>query len=259
VYHDVPERQVPEFAAQLRHLARRWRFISPSEFNAIVLGEESLRDRCLLLTFDDGFISNRLVAEAVLEPMGIRAIFFVVPGFVDIDERAKARRYVVERIQPGRRESSLDGGLANMDWNDLAVLLERGHSIGAHTLTHARLSTVAAVSDLEREIIGSGEAIAARLGTSVTHFAYPYGEVSSVTERAISIAAMRYPFVLSGVRGNNRSASSLAIRRDSVAPLEALGVVDAFLEGLVDVWYAKSRKVLDDWASRAKNETTDLR
>ena len=45
----------------------------------------------LMITFDDGFFSNRDIAEKILNPMGIQALFFVVSDFVNIDDHDEAK------------------------------------------------------------------------------------------------------------------------------------------------------------------------
>lgn len=250
IYHDVPARYLPQYEAQLRALAREWQFISPHEFETLMSGEMPIVGRKLLVTFDDGFASNRTVAEQVLRPLGIRALFFVVPGFVDCGDRDSSRRYIAERIQPGRRIEDLDVGLGNMTWDDLGALLEQGHVIGAHTETHVRLDALLLDGEREREVVGSGDRIARRLGCTVAHFAFPFGGVEHLNARVVSTAAKRYRFVHSGLRGNNRSVSPLAIRRDALAPGESIGVAHAILEGLADARYSRSRAFLDDLADR---------
>ena len=51
----------------------------------MISGSEPIQGNNLLITFDDGLISNRIVAEKVLNPLGINAIFFVVTDFIDIN------------------------------------------------------------------------------------------------------------------------------------------------------------------------------
>jgi len=250
VYHDVPLSLRSRCAAQLGKLARTWRFVSPSEFERMLTGDMPLLGRNLLVTFDDGFASNRAVAEEVLRPMGIQALFFIVPEFVGFSDTAASRRYIVQRIQPGRAIETLDPGLNNMGWADLEALLEMGHAIGAHTCTHARIATLNTTADREHEISDCADIIESRLGCRVNHFAFPYGEIASITEDTLEIAARRYQFVHSGLRGENCRISPLAVRRDVVAPTEAIGVVEAFVEGLVDIRYARSRAILDRWAAR---------
>lgn len=109
-----------------------------------------------------------------------------------------------------------------MTWADLEALLEQGHTIGAHTRTHARLSATKTSAELYDEIVVAGNTIAARLGIGVRHFAYTFGDLASITREALEIAARRYSFVHSGIRGNNRAgASPFAIRRESATMQDA--------------------------------------
>ena len=82
VYHDVAPHELARFTDQLLWLRRSWNFVSPDRFARMVSGAERMRGRNLLLAFDDGFTSNRVVAEEVLNPIGIRALFFVVSALV---------------------------------------------------------------------------------------------------------------------------------------------------------------------------------
>lgn len=248
LYHDVPVRCRESFAAHLRRLGRSWTFVSPERFSAFAAGHEPVRGRNLLLTFDDGYASNRAVAEEILAPMGIRALFFAVPEFASAPSRAAAREFITRRILPGWHEAALDPDLANLRWSDLEALLEQGHAVGAHTMSHARLADLSTPAALAGEIVGSGDMLAARLGVPVEHFAYPFGDLPSMSPAGLAIAAGRFAFVHSGLRGDNRRVSPFAIRRDSLAPSEPLSVVDAFVEGVADPYYARSRARLDEWA-----------
>src|SRR4051812_39327143 len=143
LYHDIAPADQARFAAQLRWLAREWTFVGPERFAAMISGQEPIRGSNLLLTFDDGFASNRTVAEEVLGPMGIQALFFVVSDFIALTDADAARGFVSRNIQPGNPLERIPAHLRNMTWADLEYLLEQGHGVGAHTSTHARLSQVA--------------------------------------------------------------------------------------------------------------------
>jgi peptidoglycan/xylan/chitin deacetylase (PgdA/CDA1 family) len=142
LYHDVPEEEMGRLAEQLRWLARSWTFVTPDQFAAMAYGEAPVRGRSLLVTLDDGFASNRIAAERVLNPLGIRAVFFAVSEFVGIEHADDARRFIAERIQPGSHANDIPPRWRNMRWNDLEALLDQGHVIGGHTASHARLSSI---------------------------------------------------------------------------------------------------------------------
>jgi len=247
-YHDIAPEEEAQFAAQLRWLARSWRFVSPGDFTALVSGDEPVRGRNLLLTFDDGFASNRRVAEQILKPMGIRALFFVVSDFASIEDRKEAYQFIARYIYPGFRSEDLPAHWYNMSWVDLEALLDQGHTIGCHTRTHAKLSRIDTEAGLEREIIYSADALALRLGTSIDHFAYTFGDIGSFSPKALAVARRRFRFIYSGLRGGNtRAAWPLIIRREAVSAHDSLSLLGAYVEGVADFYYARANAQLASW------------
>lgn len=246
LYHDIAPDQQTSFAAQLRWLVRTWTFVTPERFAAMVSGLEPIRGSNLLLTFDDGFVSNRIVAEQILNSMGMRALFFVVSDLVALKDRLEARRFIARHVYPALRAEELPDHWLNMQWPDLEALLEQGHTIGCHTRTHARLSQLATESDLEQEIVGSGDALEKHLGAPVNHFAYTFGDLGSFSETALAVARRRYRYVYSGLRGDNAvGVSPFALRRDAATARDSRALLGAFLEGAADSRYARSRALLD--------------
>jgi peptidoglycan/xylan/chitin deacetylase (PgdA/CDA1 family) len=259
LYHDIDPKDQANFAAQMRWLQRSWNFVSVEQFEAMISGQEPVRGRNLLLTFDDGFTSNRVVAEEVLNPLGIRAVFFAVSELVGMKDRLEARRLIAERIYPGTRAEELPVHWGNMGWKDLEALLDQGHTIGCHTGTHARLSTLDSHIDLEKEIIASADTLEQRLGVSVDHFSYTFGNLASFSEAALEVARRRFRFVYSGLRGDNaQGVSPYALRRDSAELQDSQSnytvfsdrLLGAFLEGAADSHYAQSCARLDAWNHR---------
>lgn len=247
-YHDVAPEEEARFAAQLRWLARSWNFVPVERFVAQISGNEPVQGRNLLLTFDDGFASNRRVAEQVLRPMGIRAVFFAVSDFVSILDRDEARQFIAQHFELGARAADLPAHLYNMGWSDLEALLEQGHSVGAHTQTHARLSQISAEHDLEREIVTSADTLAQHLGVSIDHFAYTFGDLDSFSPQALAVARRRFRYVYSGLRGDNAGGvSPFALRRDAATARDSLALLGAYVEGTADLLYAQSRARLASW------------
>lgn len=248
LYHDIAPHAQAGFAAQLRWLARRWTFVTPERFAAMVSGEEPIRGSNLLLSFDDGFASNRVVAEQILNPVGIRALFFPVSDFVALEDRDEARQFIARHIEPGRQADELPVHLFNMRWADLEALLEQGHLVGGHTRTHARLSQINTEPDLEQEMTASADTLARRLGISIEHFAYTFGDLASFSEKALAVARRRFRFVYSGLRGDNAGGvSPFALRREAATAEDSMALLGAFLEGAADFHYAAARARLDAW------------
>jgi peptidoglycan/xylan/chitin deacetylase (PgdA/CDA1 family) len=246
LYHDIPPAKRGQFSDQLRRLKQTWEFITPEEFEKIMSGDLPLRGRKLLLTFDDGFVSNREVADTVLKQLNIKALFFVVSDFIDLKDPAAARKFVADHIYPGLGQVPLHW--TNMNWDDLRHLIAGGHTIGAHTKMHCRLSTITDPVVLHEEIVQSADKLEQQLAVPIRHFAFPFGNLASFSSQALQVAEGRFRFVHSGLRGNNsETISPYAIRRDSVTPADMNLLIGSFLEGGADFQYRNSREELDKW------------
>lgn len=89
-----------------------------------------------------------------------------------------------------------------MSINDLKKLQADGHTIGGHTTTHARLSTISS-KNLHDEIVYGADLLESYLGTLVRHFAYPLGDFNSINAEVCKLARKRFDYVYTGMRGNN--------------------------------------------------------
>jgi len=259
IYHDIPESEESAFRQQLEVLAKRWNIISPEIFEAMVTGDELVVGRNLLISFDDGLYSNRTVAENVLQPMGIQAIFFVISDFVGIIDPEESKRYISDHLIPGSSPENIPSEWRNMQWKDLEYLVQHGHTIGCHTRTHRRLSDCHDDSVLRDELVHSADVIARRLSVSVKHFAFTFGDINSLSQESLGIAMQRYEYIHSGIRGDNKSdVSPFAIRRDAAAyqlpnndyRLFDNRLIGAFLEGFIDFRYKAAGRLLDSWLKR---------
>lgn len=254
LYHDVAPAQFDDFARQLKWLARRWHFITPAEFETIVEGKKIPRWDSLLLTFDDGFASNLRVAQEILQPAGIQALFFVVTDFIEQPDASAARRFICKRLQAGDNSGALPVHWTNMSWADLAALHKLGHTIGSHTASHERLTADVAPTVLQDEIVAGADRLQTKLGVPVRHFAFPFGNFASFSREAMEVAAKRFDYIYSGLRGNNLPhPQRYSLRRDSQTPGDSMPLLGAFLEGASDVRYQPLNDVLDKWASVASS------
>lgn len=256
IYHDIPKSEEDAFKAQLNWLKKKWNIISPSQFGLMISGEKPIIGDNLLITFDDGLISNRIVAEKILNPLDIKVIFFVVSDFISIENSNSARKFIANHFFDESKISTIPDSWQNMNWEDLKILLHQGHSIGSHTKKHARLSNCNSILELEKEIISSADIIKKKLGIKVEHFAFTFGDIGSFSLDALKVARSRFDYIFTGIRGNNDDkVSPLAIRRDSAAyqlfnneyVLFNNRLLDAFLSGFADFKYSSARKIIDRW------------
>ncbi len=162
------------FEGYLRWLKERdWRVISAREFLKGLAFPETLPDRSVLLTFDDGYRSMRRVALPILRTVGFPAVLFVPTGFIGLVNSFDAGIEPEERI---------------CDWHDLLELQRHDVSIQSHGVSHRRFSELSE-EDRDRELTHSKASLEDRLGKPVELFSYPYGDCGS--SRGSSVSALR--------------------------------------------------------------------
>lgn len=113
-------------------------------------------ERALAITFDDGYLSVSTRAFPVLERLGFNATVFLNTAGAD-----------EEGLPPME-------GRERLRWADVRRMHEAGFEIGAHSISHPDLTRLAE-PEIEREMLGSREAIEAFSGVRAESFAYPYG------------------------------------------------------------------------------------
>ena len=255
-YHDIPESEEIVFISHMTWLKENWNIVTPAEFEMMVLGKKPIIGNNVLITFDDGFLSNKLIAEKILNPLGIQAIFFIISDFVEIKNRSESYKFASNQIVPGSSINNIPRNWENMQWGDLASLIEQGHTIGCHTKTHARLSECTSIDKLEMEIIRSAEKISHKLGVDINHFAFTFGDIDSFSRDALKVAKSKFDFIYSGIRGvHSGKVSPFAIRRDAVSyqlkdnkyRLFNKKLLSVFLNGFLDFLYGPAREKIDTW------------
>jgi peptidoglycan/xylan/chitin deacetylase (PgdA/CDA1 family) len=147
------------------------------------------------LTFDDGDAS----ALAALDPLrthGFQATQFLVAGRIG-------------------GTNDWDGtGAPLMDERQIREWLAAGHTIGSHSMTHARLPNLSAAA-MREEIRASRRRLEDLFGRPVETFAYPWGDWDERVAGEVQAAGYRAAFTtIPGVNGS--AANVFALQRDTV-------------------------------------------
>jgi peptidoglycan/xylan/chitin deacetylase (PgdA/CDA1 family) len=159
-----------------------------------------LPPRAVVLTVDDCYADAYRIAFPWFRRFGFQATFFAISGRLG------------QRDDPSA--TSRVAGRALMDAEQLANLRTAGMSVGAHTRSHPRLSTLDDRA-VEREVAGSREELEQALGAPVTHFAYPYGDYDERSVAAAARAGFTAACTCHGGR-NDLATSPLELRRIEV-------------------------------------------
>lgn len=248
LFHDVAPDELNSFRDKIDYLDKHFNFVTPSEFEAMMDGSKPIIGKNLLLTFDDGFKSNRVIATNILDHKNIKAIFFIVSDFAELNKIEDSREFIGENIYPAKHPSDIPSHWENMDWEDLKYLVDNDHVIGCHTKTHARLSLVSDSSDLMTEMLESAKILEKELNINVDHFAYPFGDLNSFSAAALNIAKSKFKHIHSGLRGRNRLDDfEFLVLRDSVAGGTSVQEVLFYLNGWVDGLYVLDRRKFRTW------------
>jgi peptidoglycan/xylan/chitin deacetylase (PgdA/CDA1 family) len=112
------------------------------------------------ISFDDGYEGALIYAAQTMREFGCSAIQFIVADRLgQCNEWDLGRDSAMERV---------------MDRTQVQEWLSLGFEIGAHTLTHAKLTAIPKAA-AKNEIAGSKKKLEDLFGVPVKHFAYPYG------------------------------------------------------------------------------------
>lgn len=131
----------------------------------------------VIITFDDGYESTYFNAVPRLSKFSFRAVFFVM-GNVLLQNNSWD-------MQMGEPEARL------MDSSLISKLMDNGHEIGAHTLTHPRLTELSE-EQMDLEVAGSRKAIESFTGKAPKSFAYPYGNLDGRVKGAVQEAGFTF-------------------------------------------------------------------
>ena len=247
--HNIPGNMHKKFDDLIQGLHATHKFIQPDEFDLFMKNKLSFHGNRILLTFDDGFYSNYVAAKQVLDPLGIKGIFFIPVGFIDSIDNNTSRSFAVNRIHHGVHPTGYsDEDLKPMSWDDIYDLVEGGHKIGGHTQNHASLSEITDDEVMVAEIIQAGDKLESKINRQVNHFAYPFGGIQYISQKAFSVAQMRFPYIHSGVRGTNTTRTNpFALRREAINIFDDIDYIKDIIDGSLALFYLRTRKKLDSY------------
>ena len=182
------------FAEQLAEL-RAAGFQSGRIEEALTMEKNDARK--VVLTFDDGFENLHANAMDSMARQGFQGITYLVADRLGcFNEWELPLGCAPERL---------------MDTAQIREWLAAGHSIGAHTLTHPRLTQISATAARE-EIGASKKKLEDIFGVSIDHFCYPYGDHDERVCEMVAAAGYRTATITK--RGlNTKATPPLALRR----------------------------------------------
>ena len=152
------------FEAQLAYLKEvGYTTISLQDLAYHLAGLQPLPAKPVILTFDDGYADNYANAFPLLQKYGFTASFFLVTQPIDL------------------------GNPIYMSWDNVIEMHAAGMEFGTHSYRHLDLRD-RDVDFLVYEIVGSKEAIEARIKEPVRFFVYPAGRYDQLVIDVVASA-----------------------------------------------------------------------
>ena len=200
-YHMVTENPRPgaekyvvppaDFAEQLDYLASEgYTTITPQDYARARKGKQTLPEKPVILSFDDGYEDNHRVVLPMLEERGMKAVFYVVTNDI--------------------------GLLGYMTWDNLFDMERRGMEIGSHTANHIPLTTLP--PEKQREELRLSKLMLEWKGLKTIYsFSYPTG---AYDEGIVTMLAEEdYLTAVTGEAGlNNVETNPYLLHRVNIPP-----------------------------------------
>ncbi|GAA4354006.1 polysaccharide deacetylase family protein [Hymenobacter saemangeumensis] len=189
MYHKIPDAPLASkhqiyvtrdnFAQHLAYFKKRGLTpITFADYLRFARGETPLSQfpgRPIILTFDDGYTDNYTNLLPLMQQYGYRGVLYLLGDF---DLRYNKWDADTDPDEP--RAEIMDAGQKQ-------AFVAAGWEIGAHTLSHPRLSTLP-LAEAAQEIRESKARLEAGLHTTVETFAYPYGDLNPAVKQAVRAA-----------------------------------------------------------------------
>lgn len=173
MYHMVREHQPGTRFNKLRvkpaEFARQVRWLAANDFTFVFASQlfsgESLPERSVCLTFDDGYEDNLANADPVLSESGARATLYLVTDRSGGWSSKKKAHHADDELaaEPKLSDDQVREMLASGRWE-----------LGGHTATHANL-TALPDEEARREVSKARDSIPDRFDVQPATFAYPFG------------------------------------------------------------------------------------
>ncbi len=205
----------------------RFRVIPLAEMQRLLALGQTPPPRSVVITFDDCYHDN-LAAARVLADHGLPATFFVPTKYVGTD-------HVFEWDIGLKR-------MPNLTWDDVRLMVQMGHSIGSHSVSHADFGLING-EEARFELEESKRTLEDRLETPIRWFAYPYGGAANFRSVYWPLAQeLGYDLCFSAMRGfvqpNNRGQ---IMPRIAMPPFRSFAHLELNLAGCLEWFYGMKR------------------
>jgi peptidoglycan/xylan/chitin deacetylase (PgdA/CDA1 family) len=195
--------------------------------------------RRLAVTFDDGLLSAFVASQKVLNPLEIKAIFFVPTMIFELRSEAEQRDFFRKNVYRRGGGPLPPERYLPMTRDHVLALRDQGHLVMPHTHSHASLASLRSRRDIERELVQPKAILEDLLQATVDGFAFPFGTENTVNPYAYEAVRRIYAYCFSGLHGaNTQRTDPYYLHRDCLHPFYGRRFVRDIMSGNLDLLYA---------------------
>lgn len=202
-YHDTPHTTAETFDKQLSYYKKRFTSVSYEDLEKFFKTKKWHKKKPgLIISFDDGLLSNYETALSILEKHDFIGWFFVPAEFINMVSDPKINNKEIwewaEEHQIGLIDYTYDDKRIAMNWKELKSIVERGHVVGSHTKNHQLMFEGLSFRLVDDEILISKKNMEKEIGHEVPIFSWVGGEEDSYqwqAARKIKEAGYKYSFM----------------------------------------------------------------
>ncbi|WP_291643702.1 polysaccharide deacetylase family protein [Clostridium sp.] len=194
MYHSIGYKKGNTLMLPKENFREQMKYLKDNGYVTLTLDEtyvffennKPVPEKSVVLTFDDGYVDNYVDALPILKKFGFKATIFVITGEVD-----KSKSY--------------------MNVEQLKEMEASGMDIQSHTVHHDHLAKLSYQKQLET-LKESKDFLEKALNKKIKYFAYPYGEYSKESLKAVKEAGYTMAFTTAG-RWSDKADGILTLDR----------------------------------------------
>jgi peptidoglycan/xylan/chitin deacetylase (PgdA/CDA1 family) len=206
---------------------------------------DAIKGKHLAFTFDDGLLSSFQATQAILNPRGVKAIFFIPTRILDLRSPDEMRDFFRQNVYRRANGDLPQHKYMTMTADHLRTLRDQGHTVLPHTHSHVSLLSLETPEDIDRELRRPKLLLEDLLQRPCEGFAFPFGTDQVVHARAYEAIRRLYSVCFTALGGVNGPATDrYTLRRDCVHPYHLPRHVANVSAGAYDLYYTHKMRRL---------------
>ena len=209
IFHEISKKNQKKFYKVIKYIKSKYEILDPNNDFKF----KNNRKNQAFITFDDGYFSQYECAKKYLDKENIKAIFFIIYEFMKIKNKKNHKEFLkknllINKIKLNNKE------FKNMTFENLKVLIKKGHIIGAHTLNHPNLTQIDK-NNCKKEILSCKKKIKTKIGVKkIGNFAITFGGIKFINPYILKLCKKYYKATFTGIRGSNNNNKQIFFREN---------------------------------------------